>query len=83
MLPRERVFKTLNHQEPDIIPWGEHWIDYNVYEDILGGPTFVHAKMRETKAWWEGQDEAIVASYKRDTVDLAKALGLESYEATR
>jgi uroporphyrinogen decarboxylase len=77
MLPRERVFRTLNHQEPDIIPWGEHWIDYNVYEDILGRPTFVHAKMKETKAWWEGQDEAIVASYKRDTVDLAKALGLD------
>lgn len=77
MLPRERMSMTLNHQEPDIIPWGEHWIDHNVYEDILGRETFVHAKMKETKAWWEGQDEAIVASYKRDTIDLAKALGLD------
>ncbi|GAI04159.1 unnamed protein product, partial [marine sediment metagenome] len=24
------VFKTLVHQEPDIVPWGEHYIDYNV-----------------------------------------------------
>jgi len=71
------VFKTLNHQEPDIIPWGEHWIDYNVYEDILGRESFVHAKMKETKAWWEGQDREILASYKRDTVDLAEALGLD------
>ena len=54
MLPREGVFRTLAHQEPDIIPWGEHWIDYNVYEDILGRESFVHAKMKETRAWWEG-----------------------------
>jgi len=77
MLPRERIFKTLNHQEPDIIPWGEHWIDYNIYEDILGRQTFVHAKMKETKAWWEGEDRQIIESYKRDVVDLAKALGLD------
>ena len=36
MLPRERVFAALEHREPDRIPWGEHSIDYNVYEDILG-----------------------------------------------
>jgi len=46
MLPRERVLKTLNHQEPDIVPWGEHWIDYNVYEDILGRKSFVHGKIK-------------------------------------
>ena len=60
MLSRERVFETLAHQEPDIIPWGEHWIDYNVYEDILGRESFVHAKMKETRAWWEGQDKEIL-----------------------
>ncbi len=42
MLPRERVFKTLKHQEPDTIPWGEHFIDYNVYEDILGRESFIY-----------------------------------------
>lgn len=77
MSPRERVFTALSHREPDIIPWGEHWIDYNVYEDILGRESFVHAKMKETKAWWDGRGEEIVASYKRDTVDLADALGLD------
>ena len=50
MLPRERVFAALEHREPDRIPWGEHSIDYNVYEDILGRQTLVHAKMRETQA---------------------------------
>ena len=46
MLPRERVFAALEHREPDRIPWGEHSIDYNVYEDILGRPTLVQAKMQ-------------------------------------
>jgi len=77
MLPRERVLKTLEHKEPDIVPWGEHWIDYNIYEDILGRKTFVHAKMKETKAWWESRDEEIIESYKQDVVDLAEALGLD------
>ena len=77
MLPRERVFKTLEHEEPDIVPWGEHWIDYNVYEDILGRQSLVHAKMKETKAWWEGRGEEIIESYKRDVVDLTLALGLD------
>lgn len=77
MLARERVFKTLNHQEPDLVPWGEHWIDYNIYEDILGRETLVHAKMKETKARWEGRDREIIDSYKRDIVDLAEALGFD------
>ena len=77
MLPRERIFKTLDRQEPDIVPWGEHWIDYNVYESILGRETFVHAKMKETKAWWEGKDKEIIESYKQDVVDLVEALDLD------
>jgi len=53
--PKERVLTTLDHREPDRIPWGEHSIDYNVYEDILGRPTLVQAKFRQTKAYWEGR----------------------------
>ncbi len=77
MLPRERVLKTLAHQEPDLVPWGEHFVDYDVYEYILGRPTLMHAKFRETQAWWEGRREEIVADYKRDTVDLSLALGFD------
>ena len=51
MLPRERVFAALEHREPDRIPWGEHSIDYNVYEDILGRETLVQAKFRQTRSW--------------------------------
>lgn len=77
MLPRERVFKTLRHEEPDIIPWGEHSIDYNIYEDILGRKTFVQSKFRFTKALWDGRRDEIVASYKKDIIDLAEALGFD------
>ena len=77
MTPKERVLTTLAHQEPDIVPWGEHYIDYNVYENVLGRETFVHAKFKETQAWWDGRREEIVASYKRDIVDLTLALGHE------
>ena len=74
MTPKQRVYTTLAHQEPDRVPWGEHFIDYPVYEYTLGRPTLVHAKMRETEAWWDGRREEIIASYKRDIVDLTLAL---------
>jgi uroporphyrinogen decarboxylase len=77
MLPRERVFAALEHREPDRIPWGEHSIDYNVYEDILGRPTFVQAKMKETQALWDGRRDEVVASYKRDRIELVRALEMD------
>ncbi len=77
MLPRERVSATLEHREPDRIPWGEHFIDYNVYEEILGRETFVHAKMKETQALWDGRRDEVVESYKRDTLDLVRALDMD------
>lgn len=77
MLPRERVLKTLRHEEPDIIPWGEHSIDYNIYEQVLGRKTLVSAKFRLTKALWEGRRGEAVASYQRDIIDLADALGFD------
>jgi len=77
MLPRERVFAALEHREGDRIPWGEVLIDYNVYEDILGRPTLVEAKMRTTRAYWDGRRDEVVASYKRDLIDLVKALEMD------
>ena len=49
MTPKERVYAALEHREPDRIPWGEHSIDYNVYEDILGRETLVQAKMKQIR----------------------------------
>ena len=81
MLPKERVLAALEHREPDRIPWGEHFIDYNVYEDILGRETLVHAKMRETRALWDGGRDDVVASYKRDIPDLIRALDMDIVHA--
>jgi len=75
--PKERVLATLAHREPDRIPWGEHSIDYNVYEDILGRKTLVQAKFRETLAWWEGRRDEIVECVKRDRLDLIRALEMD------
>ena len=77
MLPRERVFAALEHREPDRIPWGEHSIDYNVYEDVLGRPTLVQAKMRQTQAYWDGRRDEIVEATKRDRLDLIRALDMD------
>jgi len=77
MLPRERVFAALEHTEPDRIPWGEHSIDYNVYEDILGRETLVQAKMKQTQAYWDGRRDEVVESYKRDRLDLIRALEMD------
>jgi uroporphyrinogen decarboxylase len=77
MTPRERVFAALEHREPDRIPWGEHSIDYNVYEDILGRKTLCQAKMRETRAYWEGRRDEVVESMKRDRLDLIRALEMD------
>lgn len=77
MLPRERVFAALEHREPDRIPWGEHSIDYNVYEDILGRQTFVQSKIKETQAYWDGRRDEVVESYKRDRLDLVRALEMD------
>jgi len=77
MLPRERVFAALEHREPDRIPWGEHSIDYNVYEDILGRETLVQAKMKQTQALWDGRRDEVVASYKRDRLDLIRELEMD------
>ncbi len=77
MLPRDRVFAALEHRESDCIPWGEHSIDYNVYEDILGRKTLVQAKMKQTQAYWDGRRDEIVENYKRDRLDLIRALEMD------
>jgi len=77
MLPKERVYAALEHREPDRIPWGEHSIDYNVYEDILGRETLVQAKMRTTQAYWDGRRDEVVESCKRDRLELVRALEMD------
>ncbi len=77
MLPKERVIAALELREPDRIPWGEHSIDYNIFEMILGRETLVHAKFKETQAYWDGRRDEVVAHFKRDLPDLVRALDMD------
>ena len=43
MLQRDRVYAALDHHEPDRIPWGEHLIDFNIYEAVLGRQSYVNS----------------------------------------
>jgi len=82
MTPKERVYAALEHREPDRIPWGEHSVDHNVYEDILGRETLVQGKIRTTKAYWEGRRDEVVEHEKRDRLDLARALEFDIVTVT-
>ena len=78
MLPRERVISTLNHEEPDRIPWGEVLIDYNIYAAVLGRKNYVNSHFYQHQAIREGRRDEVVAHYKRDLPDLVMPWALTS-----
>jgi Uroporphyrinogen-III decarboxylase len=77
MTGKERVIAALENRQPDLIPWGEHCIDYNIFELVLGRPSLLHAKFKETKAYWEGRRDEVARSYTRDYIDLARVLDMD------
>jgi hypothetical protein len=72
--PKERMLAVLNGERPDRVPTGELGVDYPITEYVLGRPTYYRAKYREKSAVWQGQRDVVVASQKRDLVDLAQKL---------
>lgn len=82
MTSKERVKRVLDHRIPDRVPWGEHAIDFNVYEMFLGRPSLNHAKFRETQAYWAGRNREVAESYMRDTVELVQILGMDLVTAS-
>jgi len=72
MLPKSRVIAALDHERSDRVPVGEVGVDYPITERALGRETLYRAKWKEYQAYWEGRRDEIVASYKRDIVDLAR-----------
>jgi len=81
MTSKERVKTALGHCEPDRVPWGEWQYDHNVVSTIIGRDTFVGAKFKRTKAFWEGRRDEVVESYKRDEVAFIRGLGLDLVNA--
>jgi uroporphyrinogen decarboxylase len=73
MTPKERVLAALRHKEPDRVPTGEIGVDWTIVEQALGRESFLRAKWKELTALWDGRREEVVASYKRDLVDIARA----------
>lgn len=72
VLPKDRVIAALEHRRADRVPVGEIGVDYPITERALGRSTLYRAKWKEYQAWWQGRRAEIVASYKRDIVDLAR-----------
>ncbi|HEU5314480.1 MAG TPA: uroporphyrinogen decarboxylase family protein [Chloroflexota bacterium] len=82
MTPKERVFAALRHREPDRVPTGEIGVDWTIVERALGRESFYRAKWKELTALWDGRRDEVVASYKRDTVDIARAFEWDAVPVT-
>jgi uroporphyrinogen decarboxylase len=74
MLPKERMIAALEHREADRVPIGEILADWDITERAIGRETYAYTKWREWTALWDGHRDEVVESYKRDLVDLTRAL---------
>jgi hypothetical protein len=77
LTPKERVYATLDHKEPDLVPSGEFATDFPTIEAAIGRKTYWRARVREAKALWAGERDAVVESKKRDIVEFTRKMGLE------
>lgn len=77
MTAKARVIAALEHREPDRVPVGEMAIDFDITERALGRPTYYRSKWKEYVAEWQGRRDDVVASYKRDIVDLVRHFDLD------
>jgi len=68
MTSKERVLTVLRGGIPDKVPWGEWAIDYDTVEKIIGHETFYRAKAKSQMAFWEGQRDEVVQSWKEDGI---------------
>jgi uroporphyrinogen decarboxylase len=74
MNSRERVITTINHREPDRVPFGEFGIDHDHISNILGRHTYWRNRKDETIAIWEGRRDEVVESLKTDYAELVERL---------
>jgi len=74
MNSKERVLKTIMHQEPDRVPVGEWGIDHDHVSRIIGHHTYWRNRKDETIALWEGRRDEVVESQKNDCVELVEKL---------
>jgi hypothetical protein len=77
MNSKERVLAALEGRIPDRVPWGEFAIDFDTVERIIGHETYFRAKARSRIAFWEGRQDEVAESYRRDHIELHRRLGLD------
>ncbi|HHX02530.1 MAG TPA: hypothetical protein GX739_07685 [Firmicutes bacterium] len=74
MTSKERVLRTIAHQEPDRVPVGEWGIDHDHVSKVIGRHTYYRNRKDETIALWEGRRDEVVESYKEDYSELVEKL---------
>lgn len=74
MTGKERVLKTINHEEPDRVPVGEWGIDHDHVSRIIGKHTYWRNRKDTTLALWDNRRDEVVESMKEDYARLVEKL---------
>jgi len=77
MTRKERVRAAIEHRQPDVVPVAEWIVDYEPAQLILGRPTYLRGKAVLAHALWAGKRDEIVASMKRDAIELIRRLDFD------
>jgi hypothetical protein len=74
MNSKERVLRTISHEEPDRVPVGVWGIDHDQVSLINGRHTYWRNRKDETIALCEGLRDDVVESLKQDCAELIETL---------
>ena len=74
MTGKERVLKTINHEEPDRVPIGEWGVDHDHVSEILGRHTYWRNRKDTTLALWDNRRDEVVEGMKADYTELIEKL---------
>ncbi|NPV07924.1 MAG: hypothetical protein HPY83_08180 [Anaerolineae bacterium] len=76
MTSKERVRAAVSRQPVDKTPIGFYVVDYDTIERVIGRKTYVRNKVESQIAFWEGRRDEVVESYKEDTVEFYRKVGI-------
>ncbi len=74
MTNKERVLKTIAHEEPDRVPVGEWGVDHDHVSAILGRHSYWRNRKDTTLALWDNRRDEAVESMKADYAELIEKL---------
>ncbi len=76
MTGKERVKAVLNHEVPDMVPWGEWAVDFDTVERVIGHKTYYRAKAKSLLALWEGRRDEVAQSWREDGIAFFKKMDM-------